>query len=86
MYVTGLISRNDYNLQLPNFSCKRSGQFFETEIHAHVMSGFEKHKVSSPDFYGQRKMEFVVGDSVRVRVGNTHDFRNDIILIIDTRP
>ena len=50
------------------------------------MSGFEKHKVSSPDFYGQRKMEFVVGDSVRVRVGNTHDFRNDIILIIDTRP
>jgi hypothetical protein len=46
------------------------------------MSSSEKRKVSTPDFYDQRKMEFAVGDSVRVGVGNTHLFRNDIILTI----
>ena len=58
------------------------GNFFETKIHTPVIPAFEKRKVSSPDFYDQRKMEFVVGDSVRVRVGNTHAFRNAIIMVV----
>jgi hypothetical protein len=49
------------------------------------MPAFEKHKVSPPDFYDQRKIEFAVGDSVRVRVGNTHVFRNTIILVIPAK-
>lgn len=46
------------------------------------MSAFDKRQVQSPDFYDKRKMEFAVGDSVRVRDGMTQVFGTIIILVI----
>jgi hypothetical protein len=42
----------------------------------------EKRKVMTPDRYGQRHLQFVVGDPVRVRVGATHAFRHAKIIAI----
>jgi hypothetical protein len=76
--------RNGYNLQPSNFCYKRRANFFETEIHTHCqMPLFEKRIGMPPVRLGQRKLEFEVNDSVRVRVGTFCLFRNATIIDID---